>query len=91
MTFCKGYFWNVNTLQGILIAAHSGTLSFKFAGEEKANYSPLEPIQFKSELILNFDIIPIKEHKLTILAIGLSNGNVDLFYSNSVSFLVMKF
>lgn len=85
LTYGKSYFWDAEFLHGILLAAHAGRLSFEFVEEKKS----LKPIEYKNELILNFDLTLIKDQNIIILAVGLSNGKVELFYNNLVIFFIV--
>uniref|UniRef100_A0A915D517 Elongator complex protein 2 n=1 Tax=Ditylenchus dipsaci TaxID=166011 RepID=A0A915D517_9BILA len=79
VTLARGYFWDANTLDGILLSAHCDSIHFNFPTFQEGEI-PLQPIRFGSSLVLSYDLLCAP--KVLLLAVGLSNGYVELYFTD---------
>lgn len=91
ITFVGGFFINGRTSEIQLIISHSDSLSFHRVNVDSTTEikdSRIAPLIFKNAFILCFDFLEFQN--FIILAVGLTNGNVEIFFFERVCFFNLK-
>lgn len=84
ITYVGGYFPNSRLAKNIVLFAHNDTISINRFDETDNPNLNAETLKFSKMLVLCFDLLIFED--ILLLAVGLTNGNVEIFYTNKVLF-----
>lgn len=91
ITYVGGYFTDSRIANGIVMFAHSNTISFCQINDDTINSNDknidknMETLKFSKNFALSFDLLAYDD--ILLLAVGLTNGDVEIFYKNKSEFV----